>query len=316
MDERYTPAVKAMLDARIQARTISTSPCSPNGKPCAKPRKTPSTRIRPEKEKPPCGARLGGHHRGTIERGLLDRVNGNVHDNWVGGILPPIRSHKHDAALDLVRQERTTHRNQDQQPRTGSMPLRPGMGRPSIRCGRKLRRASPARRRRLPGHVGRGGCRRSARERPPAESGRQEQHWANLNGRINHTSGVVKPPKTTRKKTRIPGTAKTPIAEKPIRKELVVHVEGRLLDSGIPMDTRPTPDGDRLLGRCSRDIGFISRMSDIADEAALDFIHGRYDPDVTLGRIRDEVGGIAQGMPRDVWRGLQRPYRRGRTIGP
>ena len=117
-------------------------------------------------------------------------------------------------------------------------------------------------------------------ERPPAESGRQEQHWANLNGRINHTSGVVKPPKPTREGTRIPVTAKTPIKEKaPIRKEPVVHVEGKLLDSGIPMDTKPTPDGDRLLGRCSRDIGFISRMSDIADEAALDFIHGRYDPD-------------------------------------
>lgn len=41
---------------------------------------------------------------GRLNAGLLDRVNGSVHDNWIGGILPPIRSRKHDAVLDVVRQ--------------------------------------------------------------------------------------------------------------------------------------------------------------------------------------------------------------------
>ncbi len=36
---------------------------------------------------------------GRLNAGLLDRVNGSVHDNWIGGILPPIRSRKHDAVL-------------------------------------------------------------------------------------------------------------------------------------------------------------------------------------------------------------------------
>ena len=226
---------------------------------------------------------------------LLDRVNGSVHDDWVGGILPPIRSRKHDAALDLVRQnERLIETRIDSLEQEARRTKQAWVGQVLAAAGdsdKRLLRDVVVYRAMWSVED----ADNPLGERPPAESGRQEQHWANLNGRINHTSGVVKPPKPTREGTRIPVTAKTPIKEKaPIRKEPAVHVEGKLLDSGIPMDTKPTPDGDRLLGRCSRDIGFISRMSDIADEAALDFIHGRYDPDVTLGRIRDEVGGIAQ----------------------
>ena len=39
-----------------------------------------------------------------LNTGLLDRVNGVVHADWAGGMVPPIRSDAHTAALDLARQ--------------------------------------------------------------------------------------------------------------------------------------------------------------------------------------------------------------------
>lgn len=296
MDERYTPAVKAMLDAHIQARDDIDQSMFPEWEALRKTARgiindDPDLKKKNRPVEPDWAATIAGR----LNANLLDRVNGSVHDDWVGGILPPIRSRKHDAALDLVRQnERLIETRIDSLEQEARRTKQAWVGQVLAAAGdsdKRLLRDVVVYRAMWSVED----ADNPLGERPPAESGRQEQHWANLNGRINHTSGVVKPPKPTREGTRIPVTAKTPIKEKaPIRKEPVVHVEGRLLDSGIPMDTKPTPDGDRLLGRCSRDIGFISRMSDIADEAALDFIHGRYDPDVTLGRIRDEVGGIAQ----------------------
>lgn len=56
-------------------------------------------------------------------------------------------------------------------------------------------------------------------ERPPAESGRQEQHWVNLNGRINHTFTTVKATKTQRMQ------AYQPIQAQP-------HVEQTALETG------------------------------------------------------------------------------------
>ena len=296
MDERYTPAVKAMLDAHIQARDDIDQSMFPEWEALRKTARgiindDPDLKKKNRPVEPDWAATIAGR----LNANLLDRVNGSVHDDWVGGILPPIRSRKHDAALDLVRQnERLIETRIDSLEQEARRTKQAWVGQVLAAAGdsdKRLLRDVVVYRAMWSVED----ADNPLGERPPAESGRQEQHWANLNGRINHTSGVVKPPKPTREGTRIPVTAKTPIKEKaPIRKEPVVHVEGKLLDSGIPMDTKPTPDGDRLLGRCSRDIGFISRMSDIADEAALDFIHGRYDPDVTLGRIRDEVGGIAQ----------------------
>lgn len=68
MDERYTPASRPCLTRIYRPGTISTSPCSPNGKRCAKPHADHQRRSGPEKEKPARGTRLGGDHSGTIER--------------------------------------------------------------------------------------------------------------------------------------------------------------------------------------------------------------------------------------------------------
>ena len=73
---------------------------------------------------------------GRLNANLLDRVNGSVHNDWVGGILPPIRSRKHDAALDLVRQnERLIETRIDSSNRRRAEPSRHGSARYSPRPG-------------------------------------------------------------------------------------------------------------------------------------------------------------------------------------
>ena len=69
---------------------------------------------------------------------------------------------------------------------------------------------------------------------------------------------------------------------------------GTLSDAGIRTDTPPTAEGDRLLARCSNDVGFIRLMSGIADNAADAFAHGEYDPEKTFEEVRDAVDGIAR----------------------
>lgn len=146
---------------------------------------------------------------GRLNANLLDRVNGSVHDDWVGGILPPIRSRKHDAALDLVRQnERLIETRIDSLEQEARRTKQAWVGQVLAAAGdsdKRLLRDVVVYRAMWSVED----ADNPLGERPPAESGRQEQHWANLNGRINHTSGVVKPPKPTREGTRIPVTAKT-----------------------------------------------------------------------------------------------------------
>ena len=102
MDERLTPAVKAMLDAHIQARDDIDQSMFPRMGSVAQTARgiindDPDLKKKNRPVEPDWAATIAGR----LNANLLDRVNGSVHDDWVGGILPPIRSRKHDAALDL-----------------------------------------------------------------------------------------------------------------------------------------------------------------------------------------------------------------------
>ncbi len=89
----------------------------------------------------------------------------------------------------------------------------------------------PTRRGRLPGHGGVEDADSPLGE-ASGESGRQEQHWANLNGRINHTFTTVKATKTQRMQ------AYQPIQDKP-------RVEQTTLETGHErMTTWQTPFQD------------------------------------------------------------------------
>ena len=135
---------------------------------------------------------------GRLNANLLDRVNGSVHDDWVGGILPPIRSRKHDAALDLVHQNErlieTRINSLEQEARRSGQAW----------VGQILAAAGESDSHLLRDVVvyramwGVEDVDDPLGERPPAESGRQEQHLANLNGRINHTFTTVKTTKRQR----------------------------------------------------------------------------------------------------------------------
>lgn len=169
---------------------------------------------------------------GRLNAGLLDRVNGSVHDNWIGGILPPIRSRKHDAVLDVVRQNEriieTKIGSLEQEARRAGQAW----------VGRVLAAAGDSDKHLLRDVAvyramwGVEDADSPLGERPPAESGRQEQHWANLNGRINHTFTTVKATKTQRMQ------AYQPIQDRP-------HVEQTTLETGRErMTTWQTPFQD------------------------------------------------------------------------
>ncbi len=288
MDERYTPALKALLDARMQTGDGLDQSMFP-GWPALRDiaRRTierdPDMARKAKPLEPDWAATIAGR----LNAGLLDRANGSVHDDWIGGVVPPIRASKRSAALDMVRQnERLIERKTltlEQEAR---------------QCGQAwVERASDASRN--DPHLLRDIAVYRAMwtvddpdlplgDRPPTAGGRQEQHWANLNGRINHTATTV-----TADIVRKDDGPTAPTVGKAKPRPVRPHVEGRLLDSGVPLSSPSTSDGDRLLGRCSRDVGFLARMCGIADEAALDFVHGGYDPAATLDKVRSAVGDIA-----------------------
>lgn len=291
VDERYTPALEALLAARMQTGDgidQSMFPALPALRDIA--RRTIGRDPDMARKAMPLEPDWAATIAGRLNAGLLDRANGSVHDDWVGGVVPPIRASKHSAALDMVRQnERLIER------KAGLLEQE------ARQCGQAwVERVADASR--SDPHLLRDVAVYRAMwtvddpdlplgERPPAGGGRREQHWANLNGRINHTDTTVRPATPARRAAPpdAAGAGNATTATAPTR----VHAIGRLLDAGIPLSTTSTPDGDRLLGRCSRDVGFIARMCAIADGAALDFVHGGYDPADTLGKVRAAVEDIA-----------------------
>ena len=219
-DERYTPAVKAMLDAYIQSRDDLDQSMFPEWEAL---RKTARDTINQDsdlkKKSRPVEPDWAATIAGRLNAGLLDRVNGSVHDNWVGGILPPIRSHKHDAALDLVRQnerliETKISSLEQEARRSGQAWVGQVLAAAGNSDAHLLRDVAVYR-----AMWGVEDAGNPLGERPPAESGKQEQHWANLNGRINHTFTTVKTTKQQRMQ------AYRPIQAKP-------HVEQTALETG------------------------------------------------------------------------------------
>ena len=220
MDERYTPAVKAMLDAHIQARDDIDQSMFPEWEALRKTARgiindDPDLKKKNRPVEPDWAATIAGR----LNANLLDRVNGSVHDDWVGGILPPIRSRKHDAALDLVRQnERLIETRIDSLEQEARRTKQAWVGQVLAAAGdsdKRLLRDVVVYRAMWSVED----ADNPLGERPPAESGRQEQHWANLNGRINHTFTTVKATKTQRMQ------AYQPIQAQP-------HVEQTTLETG------------------------------------------------------------------------------------
>lgn len=193
VDERHTPALKAMLDAYMQTRDDLDQSDFPEWETLRRiARETiqndPDLKRKNRPVEPDWAATIAGR----LNAGLLDRTNGVVHDDWVGGILPPIRSRKHDAALDMVRQNERLIETKagmlEQEARQSNQPWVRRVLNSWNGDGHLLRDVAVYR-----AMWGVADPDSPLGERPPAESGRQEQHWANLNGRINHTSTTVKP---------------------------------------------------------------------------------------------------------------------------
>ena len=288
VSESRTPAIKAMIDAYAQARDDMDQSMFPGwGGLRSTAGRIIGDEAGLEKKSKPVEPDWAATIAGRLNAGLLDRINGTVRKEWVGGVIPPIRSSRDTATLDLVRQnERLIEGRIEELVKEARMEAAPW-----TRAVAAEERTDPDLFRDIVVYRAMWGVEDAddpLGEHP--EDGRREQHWANLNGRINHTSGVVRPPKPARnleRKTVAPAVA----AERPGN---TIPVMGRLSDAGNGTYTPSTAKGDMLLGRCSNDIGFIRLMSGIADEAAEHFMQGEYDPRKAFEEIRDAVGGIAR----------------------
>ena len=193
MDERYTPAVKAMLDAWMQTRDDLDQSMFPDWDEL---RSTVRETIRNDEDltrksrpvEPDWAATIAGR----LNAGLLDRTNGSVRDEWVGGILPPIRASKHGVALDMVRQNEQLIEQKvvalEREARQSGQAWVENVLHVSDSDPHLLRDIAVYR-----AMWGVEDPDSPLGERPPAGSSRQEQHWANLNGRITHTATTVIP---------------------------------------------------------------------------------------------------------------------------
>ena len=105
VETRDTPALKAMLDTWMQCRD-DISPDRIDGWATLRATARHETRQDPElaRKARPTEPDWAATIAGRFNAGLLDKTNGSVHDDWVGGVIPPIKTSKHSQALDLVRQ--------------------------------------------------------------------------------------------------------------------------------------------------------------------------------------------------------------------
>ena len=105
VETRDTPALKAMLDTWMQCRD-DISPDRIDGWATLRATARHETRQDPElaRKARPTEPDWAATIAGRFNAGLLDKTNGSVHDDWVGGVIPPIKTRKHSQALDLVRQ--------------------------------------------------------------------------------------------------------------------------------------------------------------------------------------------------------------------
>lgn len=192
VDDMHTPAVKALLDAHMQLREDIDQSMFPEW---AALRAIANRVVKDnhmERDNRPTEPDWAANVAGRLNAELLDRVNGSVHEDWVGGVLPPIRASKHGAKLDLVRQneqliERRT-RQLETDARNAAQPWTRAIANRTDKDASLLRDVAVYR-----AMWGVDDPDTPLGEKPGTGNRKQEQHWANLNGRINRTAGVLNP---------------------------------------------------------------------------------------------------------------------------
>lgn len=211
-DEAYAPAVDAWIAGMMQ-RTDAIDQSAVDGWPEFRAAarhildaSRPSTASRPARPLEPDWA---GRIAARLNAIILDRRNGSVRDDWIGGVVPPVRAHDRGVELDLVRQNESliaqaTDRLADQAMSDT---------RPWARQVHALADRDPL----LPRDVavyramwGQDDDESPLGPRPGASSGRQEQHWCNLAGRLaGHGPDTVLPAKDGGRNRRDASTAST-----------------------------------------------------------------------------------------------------------
>lgn len=197
VDTAHTPAVKALLDAHMQLRDDIDQSMFPEWTALRTisnraVRNDPDMERKTRPNEPDWAASIAGR----LNAGLLDRMNGSVHDDWVGGVLPPIRSSRHTERLDLVRQNERLIEDRTRQLETEAR----RSGQPWVRTVAAAGRGDGSLLRDVAVYRAMWGIDdpdSPLGEKPDMENRKQEQHWTNLNGRINHTSMVVNPGRNT-----------------------------------------------------------------------------------------------------------------------
>lgn len=197
VDTAHTPAVKALLDAHMQLRDDIDQSMFPEWTALRTisnraVRNDPDMERKTRPNEPDWAASIAGR----LNAGLLDRMNGSVHDDWIGGVLPPIRSSRHTERLDLVRQNERLIEDRTRQLETEAR----RSGQPWVRTVAKAGRGDGSLLRDVAVYRAMWGIDdpdSPLGEKPDMENRKQEQHWTNLNGRINHTSMVVNPGRNT-----------------------------------------------------------------------------------------------------------------------
>ncbi len=133
---------------------------------------------------------------GRLNAGLLDKVNGSVHPDWIGGIVPPIRTRKHPDELNIIRQneqlieqqvarlvEQQTNSPQPWMTTINSQETDPDLLRDIIVYRTMWDVSDPD---------------QALGEKPSKTNSKQAQHWANLDGRLGCGPGVVTPNRRNR----------------------------------------------------------------------------------------------------------------------
>lgn len=105
VDHSCIPAVKTILDGLCQTVKGFDQSLFPQWRELRREegrilKENPGMRGQSRPVEPDWAATIAGR----LNAGLLDRVNGTVHEEWCAGVIPRIRASRHGSELDIVRQ--------------------------------------------------------------------------------------------------------------------------------------------------------------------------------------------------------------------
>ncbi|ROT86164.1 TrwC relaxase [Bifidobacterium mongoliense] len=105
VDHSCIPAVKTILDGLCQTVKGFDQSLFPQWRELRREegrilKENPGMRRQSRPVEPDWAATIAGR----LNAGLLDRVNGTVHEEWCAGVIPRIRASRHGSELDIVRQ--------------------------------------------------------------------------------------------------------------------------------------------------------------------------------------------------------------------